>query len=243
MENKFNDFSRFKNNQLRSYFRQKEDNEINFKNPFSSSILSALTLAIFWSIKDSFPKITENIWLKCLIYPMILLIAFAIIYFIYYHFLNYLSGQWQKFSNTRRFTRKQRNDKYYLDKFKFEVVNQVSLSLSIISHKDDILDSYSDTEKRMLELENRFYVVEAFYHLNDALEILQTEILLSPFYKKVVDDNYTKINQRRIKELIDLSTSLYFQFKIFWNEQGLTDCYKSELNDLKTTIKDIEKRI
>jgi hypothetical protein len=243
MENKFNDFSRFKNNELRSYFRKKEYNRANLKNPFSSSILSGLTIAFLWSARDNYQPIIENIWLKFLFYPLIILTVYSLLYFIFFFLIDKIGHFFNKLINSTRIGQTKKKDKYYLDKFKFEVVNQVSLALSIISHRDDDLNKYSNENKAIVEIENRFYVVEAFYHLTDALEILQTDILLTPFYKKIIDDNYTKINRIRIKELVDLSTCLYLQFRKFWKEQDVEESYSTELNELRTTIQDIKERL
>jgi len=229
---KFNDFSRFKNNELRSYF-SKRDSKLDYKSPFSSSVLSALTVAILWSLKDnSLINLVEKFWLKILFYPIIILIAYLVIYVFYYFILENINFIVEKYKNTFFITSRKRSEKYYLNKFKFEIVNQISLALSMVSHKSET----TEKESRLDEFENKFYTTEAYYHIKDAMLILQNNLLITPFLSKIKDEQYTKISIQRIMELLNLSTNLYFEIRDYWDEQGLKEFYKNELIDLKELI-------
>ena len=155
---KFNDFSRFKNNELRSYFvkkefetylKEKEKKKNSSKNPFSASIFSALITAALWSSREMLVSEfltnffnSDNYWMKYLYFifiVMLVILLYSIFYVSYFKFfqpmidrvINFL----QQRSNSKgvldieKFkTEEEKNNNYYLKKFKNEVVNQISLS-------------------------------------------------------------------------------------------------------------------
>lgn len=250
---KFNDFSRYKNNELRNYFTKKElkfynsekEKKIFAKNPFSASIFSFLITSILWSARENYPSWINDVdYLKYFFYTIIVIVSFIISYVIFYLIINHL------ISFVITFIEKIRNsfgginsekiseddklkEKDFLDMFKYEVVSQIALSLSIITHIEEEEDKEKIHENKRLE--NKFYANEAFQYLNDALQILNLKIINSKYKDKISDKKYTKININKINELIELSDNLINRISTFWEDEEIKDNYVTEIQEIKDT--------
>lgn len=261
---KFNDFSRFKNNELRSYFFSKEiDRYIKEKNkekdknahPFIGAIFSALITNFIAGIKDFIPKekydeVINNLSLKILIYfiiAIVLCFIFICVYLFYMRVLQKLIDSIQEYLELRRHSRgiqnaddykphKHKQERLYLNKFNHEVVNQISLSLSIITHAED----EKDISKK---LENRFYVGEAYRYLENALRILENQIITSDFFPKVLENNYPQLNLNRINEIVLLSTDLTKRINSYWTKEKISSEYYSESQKLDSRLLHIKNII
>lgn len=255
----FNDFSRFKNNELRNYFLKKElDNYLekrkkdnSLRSPIIGALFSSITLAILWSAKDSKDKLLSFIsesdfgdyfYLKVIITVIgsfiILFYLFKLLAFILASLLNFIS----KFLNTYVlvnldiFGSQKKLESNKLELFKYEIANQISLALSIVSH----IDSKSEEK---LDNENKFYAIEAYHYLKNSLTKLNFDILKSPFKKKIKDIDYSDLNYNRIQDLLDLSKDIKKRIEDFWEQLGISDNYESEITKLSSLINRIQEEI
>jgi hypothetical protein len=247
MKSVFNDFSRFRNNQLKSYFRRKDNNLISQTNSFSASVFSGLSMAFLWSVRDHFPSLPVCLmdsWVfKMFLFPTLFVLCYAICYIFYFIILGRFFKFYEKLQNTFFLKKKNRTDEFYLETFQFEVVNQVSLALSIISHVKELENGLEESEKKRKNLENKFYIVEGFHHLNEAINILFHKIIKSKFITKINNVKYTKISKSRIYELKDLSLAIINQIDQFLVGNETKSYYSNEIQTLLNTISLIDKEL
>ena len=265
---KFNDFSRFKNNELRSYLfgkeiekyiQSKKKEKSKAANPFMGAIFSALITNFIAGVRghispEEYNQIIDTLsfgfinttLLKIISYflfAIILTFIFMMLYLFYMHYIQKVIEKWQTALELKKNAKKiqdsddyksptEKHDLNYINKFNLEVVNQISLSLSIITHAE---------EESNNELEKRFYIGEAYRYLENATKILQNQIITSNFYSKIIEGNFTELNINRIKEILLLSRNLFKRIDEYWTSENIKTNYISEYNKLNNRLTSIDE--
>lgn len=255
----FNDFSRFKNNELRNYFLKKELNNYlekrkrdnSLRSPIIGALFSSVTLAILWSAKDSKEKLLslfsnsdfgEYYYLKVI---LTVIASFTVLFYLY-KFLAYLLSKFTQFIskiintyvllNYNFLGSQKKFEKQKLEIFKYEIANQISLALSLVSH----IDSKSEEK---LDNENKFYAIEAYHYLSNSLTKLNFDILKTPYKNKIKNTDYLDLNYNRVQDLLDLSKDIKGRIESFWKQLKLSTNYNAEIKNLNSLINRIQEEI
>lgn len=237
---KFNDFSRYKNNELKRYFTRKEleySNSLREKSKIKTDtyIVSAFafifsTILKFNSLGDK-PELEpkglldkawyffKNIDINSIIAALIIGGAYYIMFGFIVPFLVFLVSFIKKkimtsksinnlFNNIRSFSEKEIkkiSDPEHIDKFNNEVVNQLSLALSVLSHIEN--DNNNEAEKL-------FYLDECAEYLKKSLNSHFGILLYPDAVKKIKAGDSFFIDIERIKTMLKISSDIIKRIQV-----------------------------
>lgn len=231
---KFNDFSRYKNNELKSYFTKIELDYYNSlreksKIKTDSYIVSAFTFIVstilkFNSLgvslkeepKNSIDKVFyffKNIDVNSIISALLIGLIYYVLFRIIVPLLVYFTSIIKKkimglkiigniFNNMRSFNTKELkkiSNEEHKDKFNNEVVNQLSLALSVLSHVEN--DKNNNTEKL-------FYLDECSEYLKKSLNCHYGILLYPKVVKTIQERGQFFIDKERIKTVLKVSSDI-----------------------------------
>lgn len=190
---KIEDYSYYKKNsllrhfiskELSSYHKNKQQEKDKKLNDFVIPILSFLITVIFWYYNR---ELKQTNTLSLLIVISSVVIGYIITYFILTKVIRTLLNNLYIWLKKRLTSNK---NKYFetdfeerIKNFNYDVVNQISLSYSLLLHSSEIIDAEF---KEYYQLESFFYLSDSLENLNSILNINNFEELFS--FKK---GNYT----------------------------------------------------
>lgn len=257
---KFIDFSKFRNNELNNYFLRRELNnylekqkkDVSLRNPMIGAIFSGILTALLWSARDSkegFENILKQYDLEGYYYLVFIALVFSAFLLFFFSFKIFMSiasffkSLIIKYFNTyiligvKVFKRTRENfEKEKLELFKYEVANQISLALSMVTHIE------IDSEEK-LENENKFYAIEAYIHLMSSMTMLNFDILRTPFRNRIKDPKYIHLNYNRIQDLLDLSKDVKKRIEKYWGDIHIKNKYNDEITQLSSLVNRIQKEL
>lgn len=253
---KFKDFSRFKHNEHRNYLFRKEleryqlEKEKNTKNkltPYEAPLFSAvITIAVNSLVAFKIQETNGSIkGYYILLHGLTIAFLYILLVLVYKKGVYPMLSRLNEYIERQRLAKKpldvnnfkseeERADEVYISKFNHEVVDQIALAMSITSY-------LQENEESDAELENRFYVGEAYQYLKKALLTLETEILFSDFSNKITDPNYHLLRKHRVEELIPLSEKILLKFEHLWGKTSPE--HMSDVQFVRNTIGRIKNQL
>lgn len=250
MKNNNVDFSHFKNSELKYYLDNKNSKKM-WERPLFIAFFSFFLTTWLYSIQDEELKcyILENIPFinRALYVPSVFalfLVPFLIIFILSYKFIFPFLLRWK---NNFYFKKNLYPEKYYSEKYKFEVVNQLALAISLYYQIHfEYLEEKENQNKFHLDysIENHFYIDESFLYLYNSINVLFNEIIYSPYLKNLKNSENEELNVERVEKLLTLSEELLLKIKNYWKIQGFfTRENKMKYEKLKMKIKGIKNSL
>lgn len=210
--NKFDDFSKFKLNELSTYLLNKQVKRllierINPKKfasfPFAAPIFSALILIGLW-IANEFNSTINQLGYKILLMifiPISLVISYTLLIFIYIYFFNPCIMSILNYFEERRLRKEiisaenslTLEKSSLLEKFNKEIVNQISVAFSLSQN----------IEEDRAQVEKDFYGHESLRYIESALRSLQ--IIIGKLKDEIKDPKSDTLRKSRIQNSIEIS--------------------------------------
>jgi hypothetical protein len=250
---RFNDFSRYKNNELRNYFfrkemevhrREKQEIEKEKINDFTAPIFSAIILTSLWGTKEYLSKSNRHIDSEML-YLIVPILAGAVFLLLVVMFRSLITPWFNTIVNKiedlrvsigpgiGKRTPTSLVEPNYLDIFNNEVVNRISLALSLYTHTE---------EAEIDEIQKNFYINEAFQYVKKAVETLSSKIVYTDFVEFIVSEEYSEIRKSRVLDVLNVAQKIISDINDYhWKDKG--DDYSKDLKYVNGKIFNIKKKL
>ena len=249
----FNDFSRYKNNELKNYFFKKQIDYYNKTKEKSKIKTNAFMVSGFsfvlgfakeiYDEKIDLNKI-DNLWefqynfnWPNILFIVLISFLIGVLYIIVFiHIPNIMQFILKKIRQARMVNNAELSDLRkitdyeFLDMFRNEVLNQLSLTLSMMSHIEK--ENYN-------KIENQFYLYQAIEYLKSALTTQQSMLVYPKVMKKIKSNDFP-VKEDDIMNAIMVSEDILQRMK---NQESYPNLNVSEqttlLRGIVVRIKDI----
>lgn len=237
MDHFFNNYSDYKSNKLGYYFtrksledysKQKRDKPKRFETIIFSGIFTHLTTQTPWFKKIELEYTTIS-YLLFLIFLYITIVAFyLLIWELMMAFRNLRA------KNSRRHKESLKNFNHFKDEFNHEIKDQIAIALRLTESSRNV---ESPTEKR-------FYTLEAFDSVNDAMSKLSVLVNKSKKFREVQAYNKEGIfSKHRIQNLIDISTETIEKIKENFQTLKCEEQHSSEVDQIEKRINRLSENL